>query len=106
VNSYRIYFFGDRAISGRHEFEAGNDTTALPIAHALFDACSDSCQSFDLWRGERRGYVPRTYLELSFAELSAACQQEVIETEETLTQGLWSVAKSRRLLERLKPTAR
>ena len=96
MNSYRIYFFGDRAISGRHEFEAENDTTALQIAHALFDACSDRCQSFDLWQGERRVYVPRTYRELSFAELSAARYQEVIETEETPAQSLWSVAKSRR----------
>jgi hypothetical protein len=99
LNTYRIYFFGDRAISGRHDFDAENDPTALQMAHALSDACPDSCQSFDLWRGERR--VPRTYRETSFAEMSAANQQAVIETEETLAQSRWSVAKSRRLLERL-----
>jgi hypothetical protein len=41
VNTYRIYFFGDRAISRRHDIDAENDTTALQMAHALFDACSD-----------------------------------------------------------------
>jgi hypothetical protein len=59
------------------------------------------CQSFELLQGERRVYVPRAYRELSFAELSAPHQQEVIETEETLAQSLWGIAKSRRLLERL-----
>jgi hypothetical protein len=70
VNTYRIYFFGDRAICGRHDFDAANDATAFQIAQALFDACSDSCQSFHLWQGERRLYVLRTYRETSFAEMS------------------------------------
>jgi hypothetical protein len=105
VKTYRSYFFGDRVISGRHDFDADNDTSGLQIAHALFDACSDSCQSFELWQGERMVYVPRTYRETSFTEMSAAHQPAVIETEETLAQSRWSVAKSRRLLERLKDSS-
>ena len=99
MNTYRIYFFGERAISGRHDFDADNDPTALQVAHALFDACSDRCQSFDLWQGDRRVYLPRLYRERSFAEMSAANQEAVIETEEMISRSEWRVAKSRRLLE-------
>ena len=101
MKTYRIYFFGDRVINGRHD----NDTSGLQIAHALFDACSDNCQSFELWQGARMVYVPRTYRQMSFTEMSAAHQQAVIETEETLAQSRWNVAKSRRLLERLKDSS-
>jgi hypothetical protein len=88
-------------IIGRHDFEADGDPTAAQMAQALFDVCSDSCQSFDLWKGSKHISVPRLFRSVSFAELSAASQERVIQTEEQIAQSEWLVAKSRRLLEYL-----
>jgi hypothetical protein len=107
--TYRIYFFGEQKIVGRHDFEADSDTTARQMAQALFDACSDNCQSFDLWQVSKHISVPRLFRPLSFAELSAASQERVIQTKEQIAQSAWVVAKSRRLLEYLetnRPSAR
>jgi len=99
--TYRIYFFGVEEIIGRHDFEADNSPTAVHMAQALFDVCSDTCRSFDLWQGSKHISVPRLLRSLSFAELSAASQERVIQTEEQIAQSEWLVAKSRRLLEYL-----
>ena len=98
---YRIYFFGVEEIIGRHDFEADGDPTAVQMAQALFDVCSDTCQSFDLWRSSKHISVPRLFRSLSFAELSEVSQERVIQTEEQIAQSAWLVAKSRRLLEYL-----
>jgi hypothetical protein len=71
------------------------------MAQALFDACSDSCQSFDLWQASRRISIPQLFQPMSFAELSAASQERVIRTEEQIAESEWLVAKSHRLLEQL-----
>ena len=98
---YRIYFFGVEEVIGRHDFEADGDPTAVQMAQALFDVCSDTCQSFDLWRSSKHISVPRLLRSLSFAELSEVSQERVIQTEEQIAQSAWLVAKSRRLLEYL-----
>ena len=94
-------FFGVEEIIGRHDFEADGDPTAVQMAQALFDVCSDTCQSFDLWRSSKHISVPRLFRSLSFAELSEVSQERVIQTEEQIAQSAWLVAKSRRLLEYL-----
>jgi hypothetical protein len=99
--SYHIYIVGERIIRGRHDFEADDDQNAIQIAHALLDACSDECQSFDLWQGTRRIPIPRPVEPTTFDELSAANQQRAIETEERIVQSEWAIAWSRRLLDRL-----
>ena len=99
--TYRIYFFGPAAIIGREDFEAKSDTIALQMAQALFDACSDNCQSFDLWQEERHVAVPRLFRPSSFVELSKANQERVIQTEEVIAQSGSLIAKSRRLLQKL-----
>ena len=66
--SYRIYFFGETAIVGRHDFTADNDQIAIQIAHVLFDACSDDCRSFDLWQGARLIAVPRLFVPKNFRD--------------------------------------
>lgn len=99
--SYRIYFFGESVIRGRHDFDAENDQNAIQIAHVLFDACSDDCRHIDLWQGTRRVAVPRLFQPKTFDELSAANQECVVDTEERIVHSEWHIAQSRRLLERL-----
>jgi hypothetical protein len=98
---YRIYFFGETVIRGRHDFEADNDQSAIEMAHVLFDSCSDDCRHIDLWQGTRRVAVPRLFQPKTFDELSAACQECVVDTEERIVHSEWQIARSRRLLERL-----
>ncbi|HEY1798818.1 MAG TPA: hypothetical protein VGG57_22085 [Stellaceae bacterium] len=98
---YRIYFIGPAMIQGRHDFSADNDQSAVEMAFALFDACSDSCQSFDLWQAARPIPVPRLFRPTPFNQLSAAQQECVVDTEERIARSQWHVANSRRLLERL-----
>ena len=99
--SYRIYFFAERAIRGRHDFDADNDQAAIQVGYVLFDACSDDCRSFDLWQGPRRIAVPRLFVPKTFDELSAANQECVVDTEERIVRSEWNIARSRRLLEML-----
>ena len=42
MNPYRIYFFGERSIIGRHDFDADSDQSAIHIAQVIFEACGDS----------------------------------------------------------------
>jgi len=99
--SYRIYFVAERAIRGRHDFDADNDQAAIQIAHVLLDACSDDCRSFDLWEGRRRIAVPRLFVPSTFDELSEATQECILDTEERIAHSEWNIARSRRLLEML-----
>jgi hypothetical protein len=100
---YRIYFVGERIIRGRHDFDADDDQNAIQIAHALLDACSNDCQSFDLWQETRRIPIPRLVEPTTFDELSAANQERAIETVEQVVQREWAIAWSRQLLDRLGP---
>lgn len=98
---YRIYLLRESAIRGRHEFEAASDQNAIQIAHVLFDACSDDCNSFDLWSGTRHVAIPRLFVAKTFDELSEVLQEHTLDTEERIANGEWRTARSRRLLERL-----
>src|SRR5262245_6279568 len=51
---YRIFPWKGRNIEGRDDFEAEGDDLAMAIARDLFDACSDRCEYFNLWNGDRR----------------------------------------------------
>jgi len=84
MSSYRIYLVGDRAIRGRHDFDAERDQNATQITYGLLDACPDACQSFDLWQGTWRVAVPRLVVPTTFDKLSAANQERVFNTEETI----------------------
>lgn len=105
--SYRIYFFfGKRAILGRHDFGVDKDQSAIQIAHVLFDTGSDDCGSFDLWQGTRRIPTPWLFVPKTFDQLSAANQECVVDTEERIVHSEWRIAISRRLLERLEQKKR
>ena len=84
MSSYRIHLVGDRAIRGRHDFDAERDQNATQITYGLLDACPDACQSFDLWQGTWRVAVPRLVVPTTFDKLSAANQERVFNTEETI----------------------
>ena len=75
----------------------------MAIADILCEACSDKCDSFDVWRGvrcvvqQRRPRFPR----LSADAITAEGQSVLIECQEAIRKSQWTVASSERLLMRL-----
>ena len=101
MNTYRVYFCDSTRIVGRHDFTAGDDQAAVTMADVLCDACSDRCDSFEVWSGDhcivgRRSHSPR-----AADVIMGRCQEAMIECEETIQRSQWSIASSERLLERL-----
>ena len=74
---YRMYFLAADRIRAREDFEADNDIDAIRIAKALGDACSDSCDSFELWQEKRKVDPEPGVQPVSLAELTQAHQQIV-----------------------------
>lgn len=94
--TYRLYFRESSGIVGRDDFDADDDASALMVAQALADACSDRCTDFELWQCTRRidaclakGAVP------SFDKIA----DRVIEREMAIRDSRWAIADSTRLLE-------
>ena len=100
--AYRMYFIVNDRTHGRQDFRADDDVTAIRIARVLFDACSDICQSFELWHGRReiRAQQP-PHSRAKLTDLVEAHQRLAIEMEEALSQSYWFIARSRRLIETL-----
>ena len=87
---------------GRHDFVAVDDQEAVAMANFLCDACSDHCDSFEVWDGDHRIGAARTPHSLSQIDgLLERRQAAVIEHEETIQRSEWTLAGSKRLLERL-----
>lgn len=102
MTEYRLYFWAAGRIVGRHDFIVEDDEAARVISGQLFDACSDGCEAYDLWSGQR--YVPVASPRpraLSFEELNAVHQATIVEVEETISRSNWMIAHSRRLLDAL-----
>jgi hypothetical protein len=103
MDSYRVFFRNAFGIVGRQDFLAGDERAAVAIADILCEACSDKCDSFDVWRGvrcvvqQRRPRFPR----LSADAITAEGQSVLIECEEAIRKSQWTVASSERLLMRL-----
>jgi hypothetical protein len=102
MRSYRVYFrtaWG--TIGGRDDFMAEDDGTALSIAAMLYDACSDVCETFELWDGIRRvDIAARSGTALTVEQMDEDLEGIVLEHEIALRDTIWAVAQSRRLLER------
>jgi hypothetical protein len=97
--SYRIFFRAQGAIVGRDDFEAESDQTATIIAEALCHACSDRCDSFELWQGTRAVNARHASLvQVDGGRLTAGMQDAVVKHQQLLRDSLWPIAKSRRLL--------
>lgn len=104
--SYSLYFRDEREIVGREDFEASDDDDALAMAELLYEACSDHCESFELWQGKRH---VNSSLSASLAlrqrksvfEITAHIQERLRQREEAIRDSRWRIAESRRLLERI-----
>ena len=96
-----MYFLVADRIRAREDFDADNDIDAIRIAQVLGDACSDNCDSFELWQEERKVDTAPGFQPVSLAELTQAHQQIVVETEETILKSEWTIAQSKRLIERI-----
>jgi hypothetical protein len=101
MTAYRLYFKAGGSIVARQDFDGENDADAQQIAVALFDACSDSCQTFDLWQGGRQVPIRLPHRTASLRDLSDAHQDTVLGTEEIIARSDWAIARSRRLIEQL-----
>jgi len=99
---YRMYFLVADRIGAREDFQADNDIDAIRIAQVLCDACSDTCDSFELWKENRKVDAAQGSQPMSLAELTQAHQHLVLETEEAIIESDWIIAQSKRLIERLK----
>src|SRR5260370_10464693 len=99
MDSYRVFFRNAFGIVGRQDFLAGDERAAVAIAEILCEACSDKCDSFDVWRGvrcvvqERRPRFPR----LSADAITAEGQSVLIECEDAVRKSQWTGATSDRL---------
>lgn len=83
---YRLYFWAAGRIVGRQDFDAEDDRAAGAISAQLFDACSDKCEGYDLWSGQRRVPVgsPPPLKRVSLDELSAIHQETILRVEEII----------------------
>lgn len=104
---YRMYFVDrQQKIRWPYDLHAEDDARALVLAHASRDACSDVEIEVELWQGarriagtsNRRPETTRTHWE----ELPIDKQQSLLQIEEALLHSGTKIARSRRLLERLK----
>ena len=102
---YRFRFFDDddHIMRGQFDFEAGDDVQAVETAEILFDACSDRCQSWEIWEAELflvRG--PQNIgIPLRASDLTKRRQEYIVYCEEIILQSKWMVASSERLLAEL-----
>lgn len=99
MKTYRLCFCRGRELVGRETFHAEDAMSARYIGAAIFDACSDCCDSYELWDGVYRIDVR---LPVTAAMLDGDRQTRTIETEEAILNSAWAVSKSQRLLARLR----
>ena len=106
MTPYRLYFRSETGkIQGRDDFEAEDGRAAALLAQLLGDACSDVCATVELWQAETRvelpaGRAPRP--PESAIEVAARTQAALIRREEAIRDSQWAIARSERLLQRLR----
>ena len=101
MGTYRVYFRASTRIVGRHDFTTDDDQSAVTIADVLCDACSDCCDSFEVWNGDHRVIGLTPHSPRSANVILGRKQRSIVEFEEAIQQSDWVVANSRKLLERL-----
>jgi DNA-binding response OmpR family regulator len=101
--SYRIYFRDKEGLTaGRHEFYATDDDAAMMIATLLCDACSDVCETFELWDGTRRVDMSiEQKPALTAEQINAHAQESAVQSEIAIRDSEWLIAQSQRLSERI-----
>jgi hypothetical protein len=75
------------------------DEAAVLIARKLRDACSDVCDTFELWQGARRVGWPLNSAGISPEQMNACTQKIVVEREIAIRDSAWQLARSKRLLD-------
>ena len=101
MGTYRVYFCDSTRIVGRHDVTANDDQEAVTIADVLCDACSDRCNAFEVWDGDRC-VVGHTLHSPRAADVILADVQEVIvQSGEAIQRSEWFIASSEKLLQRL-----
>src|SRR5579883_374081 len=98
---YRVYFRNSLGIAGRQDFAADDDKTALQVAQALLEACSDVCSSFELWHGMRLVSPSLPAVEGVAEAIRDRTQAIVRDCEISISQSRWAIASSKELLARL-----
>jgi hypothetical protein len=103
VAIYRLYLKNESGvILCREDFDAESRDGAAKIAWALCDACSDICQSFELWQGDHRIHCAGTPIAtLTARDLGVYTQGIVIERELAIRDSRWLVAESKRLIAKI-----
>jgi hypothetical protein len=114
MGTYRFYFFDDdtirgrfdldNTIRGRFDFPADDDDQAVEIAEILYDACSDRCRSWELWKWTvflASGPRNRDEARPRASDLAERRQENIVQCEETILHSAWAIASSRRLLAEL-----
>jgi hypothetical protein len=104
---YRVYFRGPTFIHGRHDFEAEDDAAATVMAELLYEACSDRCEHFEVWRGATMIYPiaweePQPCATMIKSQIVALRQETVRQNEELIRDSHWTIAKSKHLLTRIR----
>jgi hypothetical protein len=102
---YRVYLYGGSgSFNGRHDFEGADDREAMLVAEHLCEACSDLCETFELWQGVRRvdtSFSRLPHPSVSAEQINLATQNSLIRSEEAMRNSHWAVAQSKRLVERM-----
>lgn len=100
---YHLYLLGeDGVIQGNFEFSAESDETAYEIAEVVFDACSDRAVQFELRCGSRFiNPIPPAPMN-NHDQVIANHQAQILALGERILDSQGEVAKSERLLARLK----
>jgi hypothetical protein len=101
MSTYRVFFRNGRSIVGRHDFTADNDQVAVTTADILCDACSDRCDSFEVWNGDHRVIGLTLHSPRSADVILGRSQETIVECEEMIQQSEWAIASSEKLLKRL-----
>jgi hypothetical protein len=101
LSTYRICFHDAARIVGRQDFTADDDQSAATIGDVLCDACSDRCDSFEVWNGDHRVVGRSLHSPRSADVILGRCQASLVSCEEAIQRSKWAVAKSAKLLERI-----
>lgn len=101
--AYRIYFLDTKGrIQARQDFAAESDAQARTISGAVYQACAECYQDYELWQATRclvRGDGRSRLIPAQMPEDSdISLQTRVLELEELLLNSHWRVARSEALL--------
>ena len=98
---YRFYLVDEEdRFRAAESFAVGSDSAAIQVASAVYSACSDVFDGYELWRGtERIAKRRHTNGVPSSHEVAELRQTNVLDLEERLQATFACVRNSKKLLE-------